>query len=152
MTNRCLQIIMAPMLLMMSYGWAEDGLVPSQMVLPNQALACPAGICQGNKGLEVPVFGVDAQNLPGLMEAALAHEPRLVMAPAGTDGTAIWTQQTAYLGFTDTITLRYVALGVSRSSVVMASRSNIGLFDFGVNRRRLMRWLDILVATIPGTG
>ena len=46
--------------------------------------------------------------------------------------------------FPDLVTVEFVALAPDRSSLALYSRARYGRSDFGVNRRRVLRWLSRL--------
>lgn len=118
---------------------------------PNDALACPEGVCGSARADVVPpVFAVDARALQAAMERVLATETRLVRVAAdAAAGTARYVQRTPLLGFPDTIDLRFLDLPGGRSSLAIYSRSKLGHGDLGANRARLERWLARLAAAAP---
>jgi uncharacterized protein (DUF1499 family) len=53
-------------------------------------------------------------------------------------------QRSAVFGFVDRISTRVIALEPIRSTLVAYSRSQVGYWDLGANRRRLQLWLTKL--------
>ena len=53
-------------------------------------------------------------------------------------------QKTALFKFVDELTVEFVEAGEGGSSLFLLSRSRVGKWDFGVNRRRIARWLEAL--------
>lgn len=118
---------------------------------PNDALACPAGLC-GGAAVDIvpPVFAVDARGLRAAMAKALAAEPKLErVADDPTAGTERFVQRSALLGFPDTIVVRYIDLPEGRSTLALYSRSQVGRSDLGANKARLERWLTRLGGAAP---
>jgi uncharacterized protein (DUF1499 family) len=110
---------------------------------PSDALACPPDTCPHAKpDIVPPVFPVAGARLRAVVtEAALADpDTELVFAER-------WAEHDRYLArsrvlrFSDTIDVLIVGQGEGRSTLALYSRSQIGLYDFGVNRARLRRWL-----------
>jgi uncharacterized protein (DUF1499 family) len=56
----------------------------------------------------------------------------------------VYIQRSALFRFPDVITVELVTLAPDRSSLAIYSRSRYGRSDFGVNRRRVLRWLSRL--------
>lgn len=130
---------------------AEDALRPDERIrvadlrspLPgNAALACPLGYCAVAEAIPSPIFAVSALRLAQAFSDAIASEPRVVWVDEDAERhpTAV-IQHSFLLRFPDVITIEYVALGPDRSSLAIYSRARYGRGDFGVNRRRLLRWL-----------
>ena len=65
----------------------------------------------------------------------------------------VLVQHSAVLGFPDVITVEFVPVGPDRSSVALYSRARYGKLDFGVNRKRVERWISRLeqLAAAPPT-
>jgi len=117
---------------------------------PNDALACPPGLCRAKSDLIPPVYAIDAPGLRAAFARALAGELRL--EKVGSDDAALsdrWIQRSALLGFPDTIVVRVLPAGPGRSTLALYSRSQIGAGDLGVNRARIERWLALLGNAVP---
>jgi uncharacterized protein (DUF1499 family) len=120
----------------------------SKPSLPNAWLICPTGLCVSENAVS-PVFAIPAAELRGRWDAMIALQPRVERArddPDGLGGT--WVQSTATLGFRDRINVRFIDVPEGGSTLAVFSRSGIGLYDFGVNRRRLEEWLAALAALV----
>jgi uncharacterized protein (DUF1499 family) len=63
---------------------------------------------------------------------------------AKTQNRLILIQHSVLLRFPDVITVEFVALDADRSSLAIYSRARYGRGDFGVNRKRVQRWLSRL--------
>lgn len=111
----------------------------------NGFLACPAGYCAVEPGLVSPVFAIDADRLTELWTKALRGESGIVMLLAAPERHRfVLIQHSAVLRFPDVITAELVALSPDRSSLALYSRARYGRLDFGVNRRRVERWISRL--------
>ena len=116
-------------------------------LVPNDALACPADVCPAKADLVTPEFPVSADRLRAIVAEVALAEPRTELVYS-----ARWEEQDRYvarsrvLRFPDTIDAMVVGRGEGRSTVALYSRAQLGLYDFGVNRRRLARWLDGIAA------
>jgi len=111
---------------------------------PNDALACPTGICTTQADFESPVFGATPEAVLRALQQAVESQPRTELAAVVPDPKqVIYVQRSAVFRFPDTIWVQPVALPQG-SSVIIYSRSNYGYGDFGVNRERVGLWLDLL--------
>ncbi len=116
---------------------------------PNDALACPSGLCAATVDIVTPTFMMPAQALRDAFVRAIASEQRLVRV-ASNDARLQdrYVQRTPLLGYPDTIVVRFVDLGGGRSSLALYSRSKLGRSDLGANKARLERWLALLGTTL----
>lgn len=136
----------------MLFGPADLGPVTFETLerraTPNDALACPPGLCRARADMAPPVFAVRPEALKAAMARVLAAEADVTrVADAPLEERLI--QRTRWLRFPDTIVVRYLAVDEGRSTLALYSRSRLGRGDFGVNRARLARWLGGLSAQAP---
>ena len=123
---------------------------------PNNALACPPGICVAQADIDSPTFTV---TLPVLMETVgqvIAAQPRTEQLGQEQEANRmVFVQRTKVLGFKDTIWVQGTEVE-DGSSLIMYSRSNVGYYDFGVNRARLQTWIaainDAFASAPAGNG
>jgi uncharacterized protein (DUF1499 family) len=115
----------------------------------NDALICPSDLCPADSDLLPPILNVDAANLRKAMRKALMGERRLTLVDVKDDPpTDRYVQRSERLHFPDTIVIRYLELGPSRSTLAIYSRSQLGRKDFGVNLARIERWVGKLAAEV----
>jgi uncharacterized protein (DUF1499 family) len=113
---------------------------------PNDALVCPRDLCRTAKAdLEAPTIAVPAAELRDRLEAVALAEPRTAALHVGPGARrARFVQKSAAFRFPDVIDAEVVAIDQSHSTLAIYSRSVIGISDLGVNRARLVRWLEAL--------
>ena len=112
---------------------------------PNAFLACPPGYCVVTEAAPSPVFAFSADRLAAYWAQMIAGEPRLVQIAAEPEQRrSVLIQRSKLLRFPDLVTVEFVALGPDHSSLALYSRARYGRSDFGVNRRRVLRWLSRL--------
>ena len=122
-----------------------------QLVLsnkPNQYLVCPRGYCSEAKGAEATEFDVPVEQLRKEWEGLIASEPRVEVLAKHGDMQVDYVQRSARFRFPDIITVRFVELSASRSTLAIYSRSVYGHSDFGVNKRRVEGWIQKLRAAV----
>jgi uncharacterized protein (DUF1499 family) len=107
----------------------------------NAALACPPGYCAVAGATASPVFAVDGDRLYRDFARLVGRAPRTVTVLAEAPRRMVVIQRSAVFGFPDVVTAEFVALGPARSSLALFSRARYGRWDFGVNRRRVARWV-----------
>jgi len=59
-----------------------------------------------------------------------------------------YAQRTENLKFPDYISIKVIELGENRSTIAIYSRSRYGYGDMGVNKDRVLRWLETLSSFI----
>ncbi len=112
---------------------------------PNQHLVCPPGYCAAKPHADSPVYDVTAVKLADHWRKVLAQQPRTILLAADTEGAQVdYVQRSARLRFPDIITVRFIPVSSSRSTLAIYSRSIYGHSDFGVNRERIEAWLKLL--------
>lgn len=108
---------------------------------PNAAVACPPGYCSAAGAIASPVLAIDADRLHGYLAEVARLEPGVVRIDVERGRRRlVAVVHSAVFRFPDIVTAEIVALG-PRSSVALYSRARYGRSDFGVNRRRVERWL-----------
>lgn len=115
---------------------------------PNQCLALPEGLLSASvPDLIVPAFEMRPAALRDAFQTAIADEARLELARTSDDGLQIeLVRGSRWFDFRDRISVAFVALDPQCSAPALWSRSELGYYDFGVNRARVRRWLERLAA------
>lgn len=110
--------------------------------------AAPAGWA-GAAHHQAPSFDVPPGRLFRVWLVLAARQPRTeLIAQDERALRSLHVQRTPRLRLPDLVRAEVVALGAERSGIVLDSRARYGLFDFGVNRRRVLEWLADLQAAV----
>lgn len=119
----------------------------------NDALVCPPDRCGSEKDIAAPQFQMPLLKLRIALGKAIASEELLSLVDVDDlIPEERYVQRSKFWRFPDTIVVRYYALPEGRSTLALYSRSQLGLSDFGVNKARLMRWLERLNAEVAKEG
>ncbi len=88
-----------------------------------------------------PVFHIDAAELWQIwLDFAAGGRPRTVLrAKDEQHRRSLHVQRSPVLRFPDLVRAEVMPLGIQRASLTLDSRARFGCWDFGVNRRRLLR-------------
>lgn len=119
---------------------------------PNHCLIAP----EANQfGLQADAPAAEFEVSPGELASAwleiVRGEPRTTVVAVSDDGLrAEAEQRSAVFGFVDKISFQALALDGGRSSYVAYSRSQLGFWDIGVNKSRLVGWDAALQRAIVG--
>ena len=115
----------------------------------NWALIAPAGRAMPGALAQAPGFTVTLGRLrEAVMVVALA-EPRAELAAEQASGNSLhFRSRSRVLGLPDLIWVRLVETAPGRVSLAIFSWARFGLYDFGVNRRRALRWLGAVEAQL----
>ena len=117
---------------------------------PNRFLMCPPGLC-GKAQAESPRFDVSVDQLRAQWSKVVAARPRTALLTKDADGRqADYVQRSALFRFPDVITVRFIAVSESQSTLAIYSRSLYGKSDLGVNRARVETWLTALCESVEG--
>ena len=106
---------------------------------------CPVDFCAPSGDLTSPVFRIGWERLHDYWRELIAAQRRVEQV--GWDEKrrrATYIQRSAMLRFPDIVTVEFVPLGADRASLAIDSRSRYGKGDMGVNRRRVVEWMDVL--------
>jgi uncharacterized protein (DUF1499 family) len=109
----------------------------------NQYLVCPVGLCQrAEPHLVSPIFDVSADDLRMAWNSVVAAAPRTRREGVFDGGQQVVDiQRSAVFRFPDIITTRFIDLDHDRATLAIYSRSVYGRSDFGVNKKRIIRWI-----------
>ena len=119
---------------------------------PNSALALPAHSARDDADLASPVFAGSVEQLRDAVVSIAAREPRTHLLHLDREAMqAEFEQSSKVFRFPDTITVEFEPVDATRATLSIYSRARLGYYDFGVNRKRVQRWLD-LVADKLGRG
>lgn len=92
-----------------------------------------------------PVFKVTEEELWFLWKQVTANSKRIVSETLQEDARrSFHVQLTPYLRFPDEVRAQILSAGDGKSCIALYSRSRYGLYDFGVNKKRVERWLERL--------
>jgi uncharacterized protein (DUF1499 family) len=116
---------------------------------PNDALICPPDHCP-NAGLDLepPVWPVEAEHLRSIVSAVACEQPGTTSLEERGDRQMRYLVRSRLLRFPDTVNVEVVGRGENRATLALYSRSQIGRTDFGTNRRRLERWVELIEARV----
>lgn len=92
-----------------------------------------------------PGFAVSAPALWRIWLDFAGVQPRTTLLALDEDERrSIHVQRSPRLKFPDVIKAEVVALDDGRAGLILESRAKYGLWDLGVNRRRVLRWVESL--------
>ena len=92
-----------------------------------------------------PVFPLPPEDLWLIWTQVTAHSKRIVESKLNAETRqSFHVQLTPTLRFPDEVRAEIVGLPDGSSSIAVYSQSRYGLYDFGVNRKRVDRWLERL--------
>ena len=100
-------------------------------------LACPPALCRAGADVVSPLLEVDAGRLRDIVRDVVSARARTELVDEDPAiGQLVFVHRSRIFGFPDTIWIQTVDLQ-PHASIIMYSRSNVGLWDLGVNRRRV---------------
>ncbi len=112
---------------------------------PNQFLMCPPDNCGVTPHADSPVLDLSVEQLRDHWRKVLAVQPRVELLAEDEEGQQFdYVQRSVRFRFPDLITVRFISVSISKSTLAIYSRSVYGKSDFGVNRERIHAWLKTL--------
>jgi uncharacterized protein (DUF1499 family) len=112
---------------------------------PNQYLVTPTGWGQARPHRESPVFGRDPAAVYAAIKAVALDQPRVqLLSDDPTRRKLELVQRTRIVRFPDFVSIEVAPVEGQGSTILVYSRAKFGIRDFGVNRRRIDRWLALL--------
>ena len=127
-----------------------DNLRPADS--PNDWLLAPRDSKMPHFDQVSPVFDVAPDILAQAWQSVIADQPRTKIVAVSDDALRIEAmQESAIFGFVDLISARFSSLPENKSTIAVYSRSTVGYWDFGVNKRRVQDWLEVLGRRIAAT-
>ncbi len=112
---------------------------------PNTYLLAPEGFClHATPDAAAPIFPTSPAALYTAWLDVLNAQPRTRLVEQDPETLQIAaTQRSAILGFIDDVAAQILP-AASGASLAIYSRSRVGRYDFGVNRKRIVRWIAAL--------
>ena len=108
---------------------------------PSQFLMCPLRYCSAEPHAKSFEFEVSVDLLRERARKLIAAEPRVELLAEPNGLQFDYVQRSVRFRFPDLVTVRFIPLSPSRSTLAMYSRSVYGRGDFGVNQNRVEDWL-----------
>lgn len=119
---------------------------------PRDSLACPPGMCRVVADFDAPRFTLSAEELIERVEKIISRQPRTRLQGAKDAlKQRIFVQRTRIFRFPDTVWIQAVADG-TQSALIVYSRSNIGYWDMGTNKRRVRRFIRAIEKDLNAGG
>ena len=105
----------------------------------------------GPPDLRVPPFDCNPVHLyAALREVALSQPRTILQSEAPEELKMCFVQRTALWRFPDYIEVKIAATEDGRATLTISSKARYGVEDFGVNKRRVKRWLVLLNKRLAG--
>lgn len=112
---------------------------------PNTYLVCPKDYCNQSPNKISPVFSVSEIALKKAWEDMITDQSRVKLITESPDHQQLsYEQSSLVFRFIDNIDVRFIPITPVKSTIAIFSRSQVGYYDFGVNRRRVKSWLKQL--------
>ena len=111
----------------------------------NHFIAAPADSDPAKADQISPRFACSAAKLYDLMRAMALAQPRTeLLSESPDEHHLVFVQRSKYWRFPDDIVVKIMAIEDGGATLSLASKARYGIEDFGVNRRRVKRWLAAL--------
>ncbi|PPR21947.1 MAG: hypothetical protein CFH38_01262 [Alphaproteobacteria bacterium MarineAlpha10_Bin1] len=113
----------------------------------NHFVAAPADSNPHRPDRISPTFTCSAAELYTLVRKTALAQPRTILqSESPKENHLAFVQRTKYWRFPDDIVADIIALEDGGATLMLSSKARYGMEDFGVNKRRVIRWLAALEA------
>jgi uncharacterized protein (DUF1499 family) len=111
----------------------------------NDALACPPGECgSAEVNIRPPTYAASANELRQRVRQHFAGQGAVLVAADDAELHDRFVVRTPLLRFPDTVDVQIFPADAGHASLAVYSRSQLGIYDFGTNLRRLRRLFEAL--------
>lgn len=111
----------------------------------NYYLMCPQNYCNVTPNENPPVFPVSADDLFNAWNLMMTQEKYVsVLDSVPSRGQYDYIARSYILDFPDIVTVQFIAVSDTSSTLAVYSRSIYGFYDFGMNKKRLQQWMQQL--------
>ena len=112
---------------------------------PNQYLVCPANFCKATPHARSPEFEISIDRLRDRWQKMIDLQSNIMPLPTnGANNQLEYVQRTELMRYPDIITVQFIKISDTKSSLVLYSRSIYGRKDFGANNERIAQWLTLM--------
>lgn len=124
--------------------WHVDPLTAPKPSTPNSYRVAPAD-ADVDADADAPTFDVSAAELAAKFDRVARDSGNVdVVGGAPANGFVTYVQTSSLFAFPDYISVRFIEIDASSSTLAVLSRSRLGQSDLGVNKKRITAWLDQL--------
>lgn len=111
---------------------------------PNRFLMLPQGLKSRSRAdAKSPLIAKSASDASRIWFQVLSEEPEVYLMRYDLINLQFdFIQRTGIFHFIDDITVQFFDRNHSSSTLAVYSRSRVGIYDFGMNRRRVKRWVS----------
>lgn len=116
---------------------------------PNYYLICPQNYCNVTPNEVSSTYPISADDLFNAWNFMMTQQRYVtVLDSVPSRGQYDYITKDFILDFPDEVTVQFIALTDSTSTLAVYSRSMYGFYDFGLNKKRLHTWLNELNITV----
>ena len=117
----------------------------------NHFIAAPGDTAAGPPNLVVPPFPCAPAELYQALRAVALAQPRTVLQSESPEELHMsFVQRTKFWRFPDDLVAQIVATENGGAALTLSSKARYGVEDFGVNKRRVKRWVAEVKARMAG--
>lgn len=124
--------------------WHVDPLTAPKPETPNSYRVAPADTAADADAV-APVFQIPASDLATQFDRIARSDGNVdVVGGSASSGFVTYVQTSTLFAFPDYISVKFIAVDATTSTLAVFSRSRLGQSDLGVNKKRVTSWLDQL--------
>jgi uncharacterized protein (DUF1499 family) len=122
--------------------WHVDPLVAAKPSTPNSYRVGPDGTTEPDA--LAPTFSLSSAELAAQFDAIARGAGSGVVGGSAAEGHVTYVQTSGLFGFPDYVSVKFMEIDATNSTLAIFSRSRLGQSDLGVNKKRVEAWLGQL--------
>lgn len=112
---------------------------------PNYFLLCPKDYCKIAPNEISPHFDINSHELYKAWLSMIHNQARVTLLDSDSNHAHYqYAQRSLIFHFPDYIDVQFIPISEKSSTIAIYSRAKYGHSDFGVNRKRVKKWLQLL--------
>lgn len=123
-------------------AWHVDPLVAAKPSTPNSYRVGPDGTTE--RDAAAPILPISSPDLAAKFDAIARGAGSEVVGGSAAEGFVTYVQTSGFFGFPDYVSVKFIEIDGTSSTLAIFSRSRLGQSDLGVNKKRVEAWLGQL--------
>lgn len=116
---------------------------------PNYYLICPTNYCMATSDEVSPIFQRPIVQVELAWQQVISKQPRTsVLSSDPVAHKYFYVQRSFIFRFPDYITVQFIALSDTTTTMAIYSHAKYGYSDFGVNKKRVKSWVSELIKVV----
>ncbi len=122
--------------------WHVNPLVAAKPSTPNSYRVGPDGTTE--RDAAAPTFPISSADLAAKFDAIALRVGSDIVGGSAAEGYVTYVQTSSFFGFPDYVSVKFIEIDATSSTLAIFSRSRLGKSDLGINKKRVEAWIGQL--------